>query len=240
MENKRTIKWPSFALLYQGSCLPNVNKWWVYANIPSFQGGEATTLKKKMCLNLKIHARCGTYPKSLFFQSKTFSISFDKSKRIGQRFSKPMGSLMREGAPGKAQESKNKHAHSICNAISEVLNWTQQLGARGPKAWLRDPAKETRVLVPKKETQIVNPLLITNQNLFECVIKQTSMQLELKALLLLCVFNYSYEISQEFTHIVDNISLLGMMTGNVLNQRGRFWSKAIIDIMVGAGRTHFS
>lgn len=173
-----------------------------------------------------------------FFQSKTFSISFDKSKRIGQRFSKPVGSLMREGAPGKAQESKNKHA-SICNTQPEVLNWTK-LGARGPKAWLRDPAKETSVLVPKKETQIVNPLLITNQNLFECLIKQTSMQLELKALLLLCIFNYSYEISQEFTHIVDNISLLGMMTGNVLNQRRRFWSKAIIDIMVGAGRTHFS
>lgn len=39
---------------------------------------------------------------------------------------------------------------------------------------------------------------------------------------LLCIFNYSYENSQELMYLVDNISLLGMITGNVQNQFRRF------------------
>lgn len=78
--------------------------------------------------------------KSLF-QSKTFSISFDKSEKIGQRFSKPVGSLIREGAPGKAQESKNKHACLMWNAQSRVLNWSQQLGACAPRHGSETPQR---------------------------------------------------------------------------------------------------
>lgn len=88
------------------------------------------------------------------------------------------------------------------------------------KACLRDSVKEIGVILLRKETQIVNPLLITNLNLFECLIKQTSMQFELKVLVLLCILSYSYESSQELMHIVDNILFLRMITGNFQNHLG--------------------
>lgn len=34
----------------------------------------------------------------------------------------------------------------------------------------------------------------------------------------LCIFNYSYESSQELMYTVHNISFLGMMIGNVQDQ----------------------
>lgn len=53
-----------------------------------------------------------------------------------------------------------------------------------PKAWLTVSAKEMRLIFLKEEPQIVNPLLITNQeNLCNCLIKQTSIQLELQVFL---------------------------------------------------------
>lgn len=53
-----------------------------------------------------------------------------------------------------------------------------------PKACLTVSAKEMKLIFLKEEPQIVNPLLITNQeNLCNCLIKQTSIQLELQVFL---------------------------------------------------------
>ena len=86
-----------------------------------------------------------------------------------------------------------------------------------PKAGLRDSAKKNETDTRREERKIVNPLLITNQeNLCKCLIKQTSVALELKASLTFYAYLItSYESSQELMYIIDSISFLGIMTGNV-------------------------